>query len=49
MTQEERNQDMWAEIKSRDPDLAKLLTQVGKVFGKPEMVEVNFKDGTKGD
>lgn len=38
---------LWKEIQSRDPALAKLLTKVKQVFGKPESLNVRFNQQEK--
>jgi hypothetical protein len=42
MTDQEKRAELWKEIQTRDPNLAKLLEAVKRTFGKPEKVLVQF-------
>jgi hypothetical protein len=37
-------QSLWKQIQERAPDLAEFLKQVNEKLGKPESVEVKFKE-----
>lgn len=41
-TKQER-QRAWSEIKEKSPDMADVISDINRVFGKPRAIDIQFK------